>query len=267
MKARYLGILLLAAAAMVAPHPAAAAGESVDNLAVTARLDRANSLDITEHIDYNFAGAAPHDLSRNLPLSYQDDQGRQYRTSLHLLGATQNGQPITIGHTTDPATAHLTIPTGSGVPSYELHYTLTPVALKGDTGDVLKFSATGLAWPVPIDHITLTLQTPGLAADNLTCYTGSGSSTTGNCAINQAGDTATVTTSAPLPPGDSLVFYCNFPSKTFTTYLKPYQPPTSWRATALWIAAPALLALGLVIWLMYRRRKSYILKRNEDTDA
>jgi hypothetical protein len=243
-----------------APSDQSAASEAVSNLTVAATLDKSGSLDLVEHIEYQFAGSATHDITFSIPLSYPDDQGQEFRLAFKLLSAAQNGTAIKPTVTTDPAAAHVTLAAGATSPSYDLHYTLAPIVLRGETADVFKISTTGQGWSVPLSHVSFTFHTPGLIADNLTCR--SGASAAGTCEISQTGNTATVTTHVPLVAGDSLSLFCSFPKNSFASYLQPYQSPQSRTKTTLIIALP-LLALAALIWVLYRVRKSYILKRNE----
>jgi hypothetical protein len=276
MKSRHLslGLLLavLAAGPTTAPPAAAQATtslEAVTNLTIAARLTSQDTLDITEQIDYDFAGNVPHDITANFPAEYQDDQGRNYHLGFQLLGATRGQTPLQLKSVAPPG--QFSLPADRPPYHYQLHYQLGPIVIRGPQGDVFKVAIGGGAWPVTVNQATVTLQTPGLDPQNLTCYTGSGPSTTASCTVAQIADTATIATiatTAPLPAGAILGLYGNFRSGSFSRYLQPDQPPFPWVGLLLWIGLPlvglATSVIALILFLHRRRRqKSDILKPDE----
>jgi hypothetical protein len=142
-----------------------------------------------------------------------------------------------------------------------LRYTLGPVVLNGQTGDVFKFNATGLGWGVPVNHITLRLSSPAPAV-MLTCYTGMAGITSSNCQSQGSGDTSTVTTDAVLPDESNLTIYCNFPSHTFSSYLSPIGQNTGW----IVLVAVMLMLVAVVAYIAFllaRRRVAKIMSKEE----
>jgi hypothetical protein len=256
MKYRYLTILLAIVSALVAvPHSALAASEQISNLTINAVLTKPDVLNVTEHIVYDFDGN-PHAVVHDIPLIYQDDQGTQYNIGFHLLG---NG----VKQASNKALVRLTmLPNGeSSIQDFTLHYTLGPVVLNGESGDVLKFSATGLGWSVPVNNLTLTLVTPK-PAGTLTCYTGTAGITTGNCQNSQSGDTSIITTDAVLPSGSGLTVYCNFPSHTFSSYLSPAGQGEAW-IIVVGVLLGLIIIVALTAYYLARRRVNKLAKDKE----
>ncbi|MDB5178217.1 MAG: hypothetical protein JWN01_160 [Patescibacteria group bacterium] len=258
MKLRHLIIpLALGAFLSLAPRPAAAASEAVANIAVTAHLDKAGSLDITEAIDYDFGDTAPHDVIHGVPLSYHDDQGNNFNLTFKLLSATRDGAPLRDAAAADSNAVHFNLPSGSaaGTRHYELHYTLAPVVFHGDTHDIFKHNITGLSWAVPVNQVSFKLDSPGLVSADLTCLTGAQGSTSSSCQTSQDGDLLTVTATAPIPAGETLSAYCSFPHDSFGRYLELARNPLAWLPLALvGLVAAAFLAIIItgIVFLIRR---------------
>lgn len=261
MKLHYFSIILVLGGLFGLPAAALAdTSEAVTNFAQDAVLSRAGDLKISEKISYDFASTAPHDLSYSIPLTYHDDQGREFRMAFNLTGISLNGQTETISPYVTTSSVRLTLPAGKSATSkreYEVDYTLSPVVLRGLDADIFKLNVTGLGWAVPINQATLKLDAPAAPSDDLTCYVGSQGSTSGRCSVTQSGSVATVTSYAPLQPGEGLSIYANFPPKSFAGYLQPYeQHPSSPLRKILelvgLIVLVALAAVGLATW---RRRR------------
>ena len=261
MMLRYLRIILLSAVAGLPAAASAAGSEAVTNFAQSATLNPAGELAITNEIDYDFGSAAAHDITFSLPLSYHDDQGREYHIKFTLTAAQQDGQAIDLKPSVTAASAQLVLPAGSNPTTarhYTVSYTLAPVVLRGRDADILKLSVTGLGWAVPINRATLHLVTSVAPADNVTCFTGAQGSTTGSCTVQQQGKTADVVSYAVLQPGESLSIFGDFPHNSFTSYLQSYEAhPRS--LMGLIVTALAGLAVGvalLVVFILYRRRRA-----------
>jgi hypothetical protein len=258
MRSRYLIIgLSLGLLLVLVPRPAAAAAESITNLAVSAHLSKSNVLDVTESIDYDFGDAKPHTISHSLPLSYYDDQGNAYPITFTWLDAHLNSGAIDLKPTVGSTSAQFTLPPGSGpgLRHYQLHYKLAPVVLNGAADDILRWRVTGLDWPAPITAASLRLQTPGLTTTSPTCLTGDQSNTSSNCVITQDGSTTTVTTDAAMAPGTGLTLYCDFPHNAFTAYLKATNPASSWvlPITALVVILAGIIVAPIVLIRRFRR--------------
>jgi hypothetical protein len=251
-----LGLGLLIA---FAPQFASASGESITDLNISARLSPADSLDVTEQITYDFAGAAPHPLTHAIPVSYHDDQGLEYRLAFSLIDATVNGAAIAsrASVTNETATMTLAAPAGSAVAVYKLHYTLSPVVLKGMTAGILKMNISGSAWDVPIQRTIAKLQTLGIHANDPTCSIASQGVTSSTCDISQSGDTATFVSTVPIQAGEVMSIASTFPSGSFSRYLVPYQAIPVWVSLGLiglllLLALVGLLSLAVRFWRRFR---------------
>jgi len=238
------------------PSPSAAPGatEAVTDFTSTAELTHQGTLDVHEHITYDFGPADPHTINHRILIGYSDDQGNLLQSKFVLLSSTQNDQPLALHPDINGTVANINLPPGSssGPRRYSLHYTLSPAVLAGPDADVFKYSVTGLGWTVPINQVSIVLTTPGLTPQTLTCYTGAGGSTTSSCRVSEHGSTSSIVTDAVLTPGESLSLYTGFPMHSFTDYYN------SWNVQSLWpflVAAIAIIAMLIAIPLLLRRRK------------
>lgn len=207
--------------------PAAAAGpEAVTNFSQSANLARSGTLSVTDDIEYDFGSATPHIINYKIPLSYHDNQGRDYRVNFKLIESRMDGQPVSLSPNVTATTAQLSLPAGpaaSATRSYAIKYSLAPVVLQGITTDNFKLSVTGLGWAVPINKASLRLETHTAPADNFTCFTGAQGGTTSSCTVAQSGNITNVVSYAELKPGDSLSIFTDFPQKSFDSYLQTHE--------------------------------------------
>lgn len=262
MTLRYLKLALVMAGLFASPLAAAAeSSEAVTNLTQTATLNHAGTLSIIEKIDYDFGVTPPHEIAFSIPLTYHDDQGREFRMNFKL---TDTAQAAGLRPQISTAAARIILPPGTGPTAarhYEFSYTLSPVVLHGLAADIFKLSVTGLSWSVPINQATLKLETPVAPSDNLTCYSGAAGSTTGQCSVDQQENVSTVVAYAPLQPGEGLSIFANFPHNSFETYLQTYeQHPSSPLRKILelvgLIVLVSLIVIGLAAWVRRRYTKA-----------
>ncbi len=259
MKSRYLEIVLISFLLLVAPTSVAATGsEAVTNFSQTASLSRAGQLTVDQKIDYNYGTSAPHNLTLSIPVNYHDDQGREYRLEFRLLSASVNGAAVQAIQNLTPAVARITLPvdsaqkTPASITHFALRYSLAPTVIRADQGDAFRLVATGLAWSVPINHLSLDFQAPTTIA-NLVCSTGTATTNTSNCESTQAGSTAIIVTDAPLEPGDTLSIFASFAPHSFTTYMQPYAQPGSWLGLGIGLG---MVVLVLIVVVLLARRLS-----------
>ncbi len=258
MKTRYLEIALILATLLVAPAAAAADTpatpvEQVTNFTQNAVLSRAGELTIDQQIDYDYAGARLHDISYNIPVSYHDDQGRDYRMSFKLIEASADGAPLQLSPKITPQFVYMVLPAGtSAAPTrhFTLRYTLAPMVIAADQADAMRLVVVGRDWTVPINQVNFQIKTP-VAPNDVICSTGTASSNTSNCNTNQNGTNTSVATGEPLAPGNSFSIYLAFGHKNFTTYLQAYQAPSGWIGLGT-IAAAMLVVIVIVVVLVVR---------------
>jgi hypothetical protein len=259
--------------ALVAPAApvAQAAGQDVDvaesvmDLAQDAVLDHDGSITINTKIDYEFGTTAPHELTYDIPLSYADDQGREYRTTFALLPTSTVPAPRA---DVDPHRARIKLPVyeaAGSIRTYQVHYKLQPIILTGPEGDIFRMNVTGPGWGVPIQQASFHIDSSTPLTDDLACVTGRGGQSSASCSVDVKGKSATVTSYAPLDPGDGLTVLGNFAGHSFTSYLTAYDAHP-WQLPLMWIVIAALIlgALAVPVVFIIRRRR---YTKNHETSA
>jgi hypothetical protein len=269
MTLRYLKLALVLGALFGLPLASYAdTSEAVTNLTQTATLNHAGTLTIVETIDYDFGPTSPHDITFSIPLTYHDDQGRDFRMTFKQIDTARAAGLRTEVST---AAARVTLPAGTGADAtrhYEFSYTLSPVVLHGLAADIFRLSVTGLSWSVPINQASLKLETPVAPADNLTCYSGAAGSTTGRCSVQQQGNVSTIISYAPLQPGEGLSVFANFPHNSVEQYLQTYEQHPSSPLRKIFefigiIIVLSLIVIGLATWLRRRYTKANEATKNQ----
>lgn len=227
-------LLALAAVAIVAVAPVGTAraqsDERITNFATVARLSADSSLDVTEIITYDFGATPRHGIYRDIPLKYTDDRGTEYRPTVSFRGASQDGNPATVGQTSRDGILSLKLGdaartlTGSHV--YRIHYVLSPIMQPWEDRDEFRFNVTGNGWNVPIERASLTLTLPSsVAVLDSACYTGLAGSKENQCLVQIQGNLITVATAAVLAPAQGLGIVAELPTGAITGYLTAYVPP------------------------------------------
>ena len=263
MKLRYLGTILLFVIGISQPAVATATAgpEVVTQLTQTASLRQTGELTQSTEIDYDFGSSAPHDITFSIPLSYHDDQGREYRMAFKLTEAKLDGKTIPLSPVTTTEVARFILPSGPATAlstrHYSLAYSLLPVVLRGGDADILKLSVTGLGWAVPINRSSVRLESSTAPADSVTCFTGAQGSTTGACSVDQQGKVANVVSYSALVPGESLSIFCDFPRGSFASYLKVYEnhPTTPAVIIISVISATIIIVVLLITGIRYFKRR------------
>lgn len=263
MKLHYLALIL---ASLLAPIPTLADGEQVASMVVSANLNRADVLDIHETINYDLADASPHNLIRSIPLTYTDDQGAAFLVAFKLASVTRNGMPVNPAPTITASSARLTLPVAADSNLFELHYTLSPVVMRGVTKDVFKVSFTDLNFSVPVATATLDFTAP-FALGDPACSAGSSGTTNGNCDVTAAGNTVTVKTVSALGPSEALSLTGTFPRHSFTAYLGTHSSALAW----VWFGLAAAVPIGLIVLVVAlalrraRHRPKAVYTKDDET--
>jgi Predicted membrane protein (DUF2207) len=264
MKFRHLQIVFLTQALLLVPLSACAdaappSSEAVANFTQTATLTRSSELDVSQQIDYDYGSVKPHDIIYSIPTSYHDDQGLEYRVAFKLQNATVQGVPVDLRPEINAAVVTLTLPPDGHADELEhflINYSLRPTAIVADQGDVFRIAVTGLSWPVPLNHVTLMLQTPA-PVDNVVCSTGAQTTDSNDCDTTQQTTSVMLTSESPILPGGAMSVTASFPHHSFTSYMQAYTAPGGW----MWLIAPTviaaliLLVVPIIIIRRQRRRK------------
>lgn len=267
-----LALLLLLAAAVLAPTRALAATDSVENLDVAYVVNPDGSMHVTETYTYAF-NQPRHGIERYVLVrqGYGDSttQHRQYPMS-DISVSSPTGAPAqyaladvggsTVIRVGDPDR------TITGTQRYVISYTLGHVLNKQEQASAaeLYWNVTGDAWRVPIQNVSVSVTGPA-AATKAACTWGA-SRSTDQCGA-KAGATSTYT-AGPLSPGQQMTIAQQMPLSAFGDLAPQLGEGSvaeaasggfmstseaqlrSYGALGLGLAAPvlALLGLGSAAW-------------------
>lgn len=272
LRAVGLGLVLLLLLLVFArpAHAETSDGNSWSTLLYSTRLDvgRDNTAKITEVINFDFGQSPGHGIERYIPLWIR------YNHSWRYLHYNFNLQSITVDQESAPYTSskrginqYLRIgdpnQTITGVHSYRIIYTMSPVVQDDPAGDYLNWNLIGTNWNTTISRAVASVHLPsGVAINQSRCYTGSQGSTTQDCTVVTNPDQ-----SLQIEAKDGLSYHQGLTINlitdhgVFSNYLKPAGvPPTVLtNVVGVGLGILALLA-GIVIrfvsWVAERRRKA-----------
>ena len=258
------------------PAPAVAPGtEWMKSFEVIGKLGKDGGLAIDEALTYDFGATDHHGIYRDLPTRYKDNNNVEYRPTLTIETATQDGQPTIVKQSHENGALRLQLGDANkvvtGVHVYRLHYRLAPAILQVAGKDTLIYNVTGNGWAVPIGSARFTLQDDATKRKSLDCYTGAAGQTVKGCEVGPSKSPGVVTTKFTLSPAEGLTVRAEYAAGSFTSYLKP--DPTKRIQLGL-VALGALGWLGGIAWLGWQRwqerrarRRQTIVAQYEAPDA
>jgi len=199
-----------------------------------------------------------HGIYRDFPQVYQTVDGRSLKTDFKVWRVLRDGRPEDYYLAKLPNGTRVYMGSKSqlvtpGVHTYNLTYTSDRQLGFFDNHDELYWNVTGNGWIFPIDSATCTVLLPqGAVATNLTAYTGAQGGRGRNFKSSNEDNTATFSTTRPLPPGHGLTIVVEWP-KGFVA------PPTKLKNLVYWCrdnrlvfwawaAVPLMGAYYFVIW-------------------
>jgi predicted membrane protein DUF2207 len=179
-------LLAVAAASLVVMLGSAGAvraqsAETIHRYDVAIRIERDDSLSITETIDYDFGSAPHHGIFRDVPTTLRYDGTNDRVYPLHVVSVTATGG-APAGYTVDAIEGGKTeikigdpdrVVTGDHV--YTIEYTVGAAMNGFADHDELYWNAIGTDWSVPIERVNVDVAAPG-AVSRVACFSGPGSS-------------------------------------------------------------------------------------------
>ncbi len=269
MKFKGLLIVTLLVLSVVLSQNVSASGEYIQNFESEIKLTKENTVAITEHITYDFGSNERRGIYREIPVRYFTEEEKGFETEFNLQSVerketTQESYQVT----EEENTVRIRIGNPdvyiTGQHTYEIRYTLQPVALPGETEDIFRLDVIGNEWDVPIRQASARLMSqPDVT--NIECYTGKFGENTQKCNTNTSSILATFTVMEGLDSGEGLTIEAAFPPDSFNQYpeVKPMERSgdnTSWAVLGLvgLFSAGVLALLGKLGWsyLMYRKRRA-----------
>lgn len=245
--------------------PAYASAEQINSFDSLATLSKSNVLTVKETIVYDFGSESRHGIYRTIPTDYPTSNNKHYYVNVALQSVTgEDGISIKADESSNSGSEVFKIGdpnrTLTGVHTYVVTYTISPIITAGDKGQLLNFNVTGNDWQVPILKASSTLVLPeGVTALGSACYTGPAGSAAQDCKL----DGTTAATNGYLPAGDGLTVLYDLPAGTVSALLTPsdVRIPTG---VYIFLAALVVSLLTLVIWLWIVLVRKFREKRRKD---
>lgn len=220
-----------------------------------------NQLDITETIIYDFGDNFHHGIYRYIPISAPATSEKSYYISYDFRDVLMDNAPVKVSEEGDFNKAIIKIgdpnATITGVHTYQIRYTLSPVVIKNDKGAFLNLDITGNDWQVAIEEASAVVHLEdGAALSHTACFGGAFASTESNCQV-----TGNNIRANNLLIGQGLTLNAYLPDGYVAKYLEPtYLPRFNWWQWLLIVGVPLLIFTALLVmllrWVQERRRKS-----------
>ncbi|CAN5116422.1 DUF2207 domain-containing protein [soil metagenome] len=207
MKRIFATLIFVLAILSPLTHTRAAENWKVTDFASTITVDPTGVVLVREEIAVDFGSETKHGIYRDIPVTYQAEDGTKTFTKVTLDAITQDGAAATF--TQEVYNGYLQAKIGdadktiSGAHRYVITYRATGVLRSFATYDELYWNSTGNNWDVPIQHASATVTLPQDGVVQASCYVGAVLSTT-NC--TQVPGTRSVTFNHPsaLQPGEGM---------------------------------------------------------------
>lgn len=236
-------------------------------------IDKDATADITETIEYDFAGNQRRGIFRDIPTRYEAE-GRNsfYQVKLEVQGVRRDGEEVVYEVIEEETYTRIRIgdpadlrPRQSEV--YSISYRLSPVAYQYDEVDAIQIDITGNRWDVPIDNMQAQISLP-TTARNEACFSGSMGSQQQDCFIATEGTSNSVMANN-VDAGEGVTVYMEFPKDSFGQYLEARTDTGAWvrmAAIAAFIAVMAGSLGGIAtahIRYIWRKRQKLVIPEYE----
>ncbi len=260
---------LLALPILLLPAASLAAGERITSFDSQVHVSKQNVLDITETISYDFGDISHHGIYRDIPIDYQDSEGKKYFINFKFISVSQDDSAAQVDKSVSSGVERLKIGdpdrTITGQHQYKIHYQLAPVVNQKDGKDHLALDITGNGWEVPIEAVTAKIEFEGSPAlTDIKCFVGlAGSTSQTNCAVagGESGpvllNSGSLNQGGDLNPGDGMTFEAFLPNGYVDHYLVAGQKrPVDWSD-----AWPLVLGLSTGFVILYIILARYLRER------
>src|SRR3990167_8252802 len=150
-------VLLLGGGSQVFAHSTDLANsEHIQSFDSDISISKENVATITETIHYDFAYLDRHGIYRYIPTRTKaGDSGKYYYYDFDFLQASYDGGPVQVKESKkgDYAALRFGDPnkTITGIHTYTITYTISPVVERDKRGDYFNWNITGNDWEVPIE--------------------------------------------------------------------------------------------------------------------
>lgn len=212
--------LLLTTLFFIFPHvsQAESTSEFIQSFDVDITVNQDASIDVREHITYNFGSEERHGIFRTLPTGYLTNDNVYLQLPIDVVSVTdENGDKHEYEEKFyNYATLELKIGDPdekiTGVEEYIISYHVDNVINGFAEHDELFWNVTGTGWNVGIDKASFNVTLPGESEQQrVSCYTGGYSSTEEECESTfTAGSAVTTQTTNRLKPYEGMTVVVGF---------------------------------------------------------
>jgi uncharacterized membrane protein len=242
MKKILLFISIIVASVFVSNTPSLAiTGEHISQFDIKTTITRDNKARTVETIMYDFGATYRHGIYRDIPIDYKDGKTNYY-LNFDLVSVTdENNKKLETETSTENGVKRIRIgdpdKTITGIHTYVISYTLSPIILEKDGSAFLNLDVIG-EWTVPIGSVSAKVELEdGTALKNVSWYGApNASSNAQSFQTDLLGTGRQVTINATLPAG----------------YLRgPYLEPNKLRtediiANSLFVIIGTIVAAGTI---------------------
>ena len=161
------------------------------------------SVDVTEHITFQFIGGPWHGIIRNIPVEYAGPRGLNYSLFLRVKSVTDE-DGVKLKYETSRERQYLKLKiylddADNSTRTISIAYTVSDALRFFDDHDELYWNVTGDEWPIPIQEAGARIVLPdGASTVRANVFTGAYRSTASNATAEINGTVVDVRTTAPL---------------------------------------------------------------------
>ena len=207
----------------LAPAHADEDDDSITRYDVTADLKQDGSLDVTLDFDFDFGDDSGHGPYVTVPERMAIEGDRDHWRSLPVSDISASSESAPADVQTEREGGAVLIRVGDedveveGTHTYQVTYTMAGVVnpeAPGSGLDELSWNAVGNQWEIPLNDVTVTVNTPA-EIERTACFTGSDFSTPCGQQPTAEQTTATFTPGQELEPGEGLQVVAGMPAGSF----------------------------------------------------
>ncbi|HLB60799.1 MAG TPA: DUF2207 domain-containing protein [Patescibacteria group bacterium] len=264
---RIVFLVTLVISVLVWTKPLFAQSELISSFHSNIIISEDATVTITETVLYDFGTERRHGIFRDVPVIYENTEGRKFRVSLSIQSVTdEEGRPYQYEVSSYGNDTRIKIgdpdKTVTGEHTYIITYTARGVITYFSDHDELYWNVTGNGWEVPIVSASagVTVEGQPLSVINKAdCFTGAAGARKRECAmsVSEADNVWNVAAGKPLGAGEGLTFVLSFP-KDIVAVVEP-EPVNQGLHPFVIVAMVALFATGYILlpaWLFFHWRRA-----------
>lgn len=220
-------------------------------------ITRDNVAHIKETIVYDFGASSHHGIYRDIPIDYKDGDKNYYLSVRHNGTVNEKGEKVTAEMSEVSGSERLKLgdanKTVTGLHTYIISYTLSPIILQKDGKPFLNLDLLGEGWQVPIEQFTASVSLEdGKMLSDIVWYDAPG--------------TMPIVSREKVPPYTGVTINAYAPAGFVDNYLEPNKPRPFdfWKFIGefWWLILIVVAAIGTVFivsarwWRARSKRKS-----------